>query len=79
MKKRPNKVAQITLSFVVTIVFGLVYFYFNLPAINLQSQDFYIFCFLLAAVYFVSRIIFSGTIHFKEVMENHTSVDSDFT
>lgn len=73
LKKRPNKIVQVILSFSVTILFGLIYFYFNLPAINLQNPDFYIFCFLLAAVYFLSRVIFSGTIHFREVLENKDS------
>ena len=31
----------------VTLVFGLVYFYLELPALNLHAEEFYVFVFLL--------------------------------
>ncbi|MDE7218090.1 MAG: CvpA family protein [Oscillospiraceae bacterium] len=38
----------------------MVYFYFELPALNFQSPDFYTFVLLLCAVYCVSAVITSG-------------------
>lgn len=48
------------INLLVTLVFGFVYFYLELPAINLHNEDFYIFFFLLSAVYCVCSIITSG-------------------
>ena len=45
---------------VVTLVFGLVYFYLELPALNLHAEEFYVFVFLLCAVYCVCAIFTSG-------------------
>ncbi|MDD4850095.1 MAG: CvpA family protein [Gemmiger sp.] len=55
-----NAVTRTLINLGVTLVFGLVYFYLELPAINLQSEAFYTFLFLLCAVYFVSAVITSG-------------------
>ena len=44
----------------VTLVVGFVYFYVTLPAINLQSEEFYAFALLLCIVYCVSAIVTSG-------------------
>ena len=44
----------------VTLLFGLVYFYFELPPINLHAEEFYVFAFLLCAVYCVSAVVTSG-------------------
>ena len=35
----------------VTLLFGLGYFYFELPALNFHAEEFYVFVFLLCAVY----------------------------
>ena len=43
-----------------TVVFGLVYFYAELPALNFHAEDFYVFVFLLCAVYCVSAVFTSG-------------------
>ena len=48
------------INLLVTLVFGFVYFYIELPPINLQSQEFYLFFFLLSAVYCVASVITSG-------------------
>ena len=44
----------------VTLVFALTYFYVELPAINLHAEEFYVFAFLVCAVYCVCAIVTSG-------------------
>ena len=44
----------------VTLVFGLVYFYVQLPALNFHDEDFYLFLFLLCAVYCGCAVVTSG-------------------
>ena len=48
------------LTVVLTILVGLIYFYFNLPAINLHAKEFYVFIFILCAVYIGLTLLFSG-------------------
>ncbi|MDO4566937.1 MAG: hypothetical protein Q4B42_06355, partial [Oscillospiraceae bacterium] len=43
-----------------TLLVGFVYFYIELPPLNLQDPDFYFFFFILSAVYCVCAIITSG-------------------
>ncbi len=45
------------LSLLITVVFGAVYFYVELPALNIHALDLYVFLFLLCVVYTVSRIV----------------------
>ncbi|MBR5491142.1 MAG: CvpA family protein [Oscillospiraceae bacterium] len=49
MKRKTAK--SIILNLIITIIFGLGYFYVKLPAINLHNQGFYSFFFVLALVY----------------------------
>ena len=49
MKSRTAK--SIIINLAITLVFGAVYFYFKLPALNFHNQGFYSFFFLLALVY----------------------------
>ena len=44
----------------VTLLFGLGYFYFELPALNFHAAEFYVFVFLLCAVYCVCAVLTSG-------------------
>ena len=44
----------------VTLLFGLGYFYFELPALNFHAEEFYVFVFLLCAVYCVCAVLASG-------------------
>ena len=44
----------------VTILFALVYFYVELPALNFHSEDLYVFVFLVCAVYCAMAMITSG-------------------
>jgi len=48
------------LSLVITAVFGFIYFYLTLPALNFQSSEFYLFAILLCAVYLGSVFLMSG-------------------
>ena len=44
----------------VTLLFGLGYFYFELPALNFHAEEFYVFVFLLCAVYCGCAVLTSG-------------------
>ena len=55
-----NAFARTLINLAVTLVFGLVYFYVELPAINLHAEEFYVFVFLLCAVYCVCAVLTSG-------------------
>ena len=59
-RKPLGKAARILISLAVTLVFGLVYFYVSLPALNLQDGAFYSFFFLLCLVYVVASLFTSG-------------------
>lgn len=47
-------------SLLVTVVFGCLYFYIRLPAINLHSADFYTFVYLLCIVYCLCSLFVTG-------------------
>ena len=55
-----NAFTRTLINLAVTLVFGLVYFYVELPAINLHAEEFYVFAFLLCAVYCVCAVLTSG-------------------
>ena len=55
-----NGFTRVLINLLVTLLFGLIYFYVELPALNFQSQDIYVFMFLLCAVYCVCAIFTSG-------------------
>jgi len=64
-QKKPRKAvsspaARILINLGVTLAVGLIYFYLELPPINLQSPDFYAFALLLCATYCISAVITSG-------------------
>ena len=44
----------------VTLVFALVYFYVELPALNFHAEEFYVFAFLICAVYCICAVVTSG-------------------
>jgi len=48
------------ISIVVTLLFGLGYFYYSLPALNLQSPDFYTYIGTLCVIYVVMALLTSG-------------------
>ena len=59
-RKPLGKAARILISLVVTLVFGLIYFYLSLPALNLQDGNFYTFIFILCIVFVVASLFTSG-------------------
>ena len=60
MKKPKTQAQKILINLVVTLLFGVVYFYLALPALNFQAEEFYIFLFLMSAVYILSALVTSG-------------------
>ncbi len=48
------------ISILVTVVFGAVYFYLKLPAVNLHTAEFYTFVFALCAVYCACSLFVTG-------------------
>ena len=59
-RKPMGKAARVLISLAVTLVFGLVYFYLSLPALNLQDGNFYTFVFVLCIVFVVASLFTSG-------------------
>jgi len=61
------------ITIVLTLVVGLLYFYFALPAINLQDPSFYGFFFIMAAVYCGLNLLFGGAtlrgVGVKEILQ----------
>ena len=51
---------KILFNLVVTLVVGFLYFYVTLPAINLQSEEFYVFVGILCFVYSLCALLTSG-------------------
>lgn len=47
-------------SIIVTILFALIYFYINIPALNFQAQEFYAFLILICIVFCVVNLFESG-------------------
>ena len=60
VSKRAVSVKGILISLLVTVVFGGIYFYMALPALNPQSGDFWVFLILLLVVYMASSLITMG-------------------
>ena len=59
-RKNLSKPGKILINLLVTAVVGFIYFYMGLPAINLQSPDFYSFIFVLCLAYVASTLVTSG-------------------
>ena len=55
-----NTFTRTLINLAVTLAAGLVYFYLELPALNLHAEEFYTFVFLLCIVYCVCAVITSG-------------------
>ena len=55
-----NAFTRTLINLAVTLVFGLAYFYVELPAINLHAEEFYVFVFLLCAVSCACAVVTSG-------------------
>lgn len=63
----------------ITLVFGLVYYYFKLPAINLHDTAFYTFVLLLSAVYCFLSILTQGLFKTESGRELWQSVKTHCT
>ena len=59
-KQIKSPAVRVLINLGVTLAVAFVYFYFELPAINLQAPDFYTFALLLCAVYCGCAIFTSG-------------------
>ena len=55
-----NAFTRVLINLGVTLLFGLGYFYVELPALNFHAEEFYVFVFLLCAVYCISAVFTSG-------------------
>ncbi len=60
MNREWTKVQKIAIPLVVTVVAGLIYFYFVLPPLNPKSMDFWTFLLFLFAVYLVIALLMDG-------------------
>ena len=48
------------ISLLVTVIFGVAYFYIEIPALNIHSAEFYTFAYLLCIVYCATNIFVTG-------------------
>ena len=55
-----NAFSRVILNLAVTLAFALVYFYLELPALNFHAEEFYLFLFLICAVYCLCAVFTSG-------------------
>jgi len=55
-----GNIKRLILKLLITLVFALVYFYFELPALNLKDPGFYSFVLVCIVVYIVLSLLFSG-------------------
>lgn len=58
--KKGTRARAMAISLAITIVAGLVIFFFELPAINLHNPGFYTFIFLLSAIFCILSCLFMG-------------------
>lgn len=56
-----GRLGRTLLSIVITAVIGFLYFYVSLPALNLQTSEFYGFLAFLCIVYVISIFLLSGS------------------
>ncbi|MCI2057799.1 MAG: CvpA family protein [Oscillibacter sp.] len=64
-KRKPRKpvgnaFTRTLINILVTLAFAAIYFYLELPALNLHSEDFYVFIFLVCAAYCICAVLTSG-------------------
>ena len=57
---KQNKTGRLLLKLLLTLVFALVYFYFELPALNLKDPSLYSFVLICTVVYIVLSLLFAG-------------------
>ncbi len=59
-RPRGTPVTRVLISLAVTLVFGFIYFYFKLPALNIHTSELYWFVFWLCVVFCVCMILLRG-------------------
>ncbi len=59
-KPRGGPVTRVLLSLLVTLVFGGIYFYVKLPALNIHNRELYTFVILLCVVFAVCMVLLQG-------------------
>ena len=55
-----GRLGNVLLNLLITLIAGAVYFYVAIPAINLQSGEFYSFVFMLCMIYLLCALVTSG-------------------
>ncbi|MEG1190684.1 MAG: CvpA family protein [Oscillospiraceae bacterium] len=75
-EKTKGKGKRTLINLLITLAFGIIYFYLKLPAINLQDPAFYTFFLLLAAVYCFLSILTQGLFKAESGRELWTSIKS---
>ena len=58
--KPKGRARKLVINLLITLVVGLIYFYFELPAINLHDPELYTFVFILSAVFCLLSIVTQG-------------------
>lgn len=80
MKKFKGNIKQTIIHLLITLVFAFVYFYIALPPLNFQSEEFYYFVFLTAAVFcgltILSAVSAATKAHMSEGGEGSVDVKS---
>lgn len=66
---KDNKIAFTAMKILATAVFAFIYFYVELPAINLQDSEFYTFVLIVCAVYCAISIVTVGVYRVENVIE----------
>jgi len=70
-----DKMKKIITNLIATAIIGFIYFYLTLPAINLQSIDFYYFLITVSAIYLVIYMFLNmGGIKVKRVVDEDGNV-----
>ena len=64
-----SKTSATAIKLIVTALFGFIYFYVELPSLNLQDYDFYTFIFLLSAVYCLLSLVTIGVYRVDNVFD----------
>ncbi|NLH00557.1 MAG: CvpA family protein, partial [Clostridiales bacterium] len=72
--KSQGKIKRTLFNLLITLAFGLVYFYFKLPAINLKDPAFYTFVLMLSALYCFLSILTQGLFKAESGREMWTSI-----
>lgn len=83
MKKRKNKNISRTkgyvITFIITIIYTLISYYFTHPALDLHNFGLYAFIVPILIVFLVCRTIFSAAIRLEDMKTGHISIQDSKT